>query len=200
MSSEYDHCWNAQVAIDPIWIFVPVLKDQTGVSPARLKIAKAISPFVGRTAVPFRRLRKIMQNQRCFAECGELPVGIASSAFHFFQTLLANFSSQLIGLRGLANEQIHCRGIDSGPITAACSICFGVSLRSSFQKLIALIRCCGCDCEIFIGSPKHPKRFFGWLRFAPQILENRVCPIGGAAPRECQTLQLTQAGIPRPDR
>src|SRR5437764_1380668 len=94
-------------------------------------------------------------------ERGELPVGIAGSAFHFFQTLLANFSSQLIGLRSLANEQIHCRGIDSGPITAACSVCFGVSLRSSFQKLIALTRCCGCDCEIFIGSPKHPKRFFG---------------------------------------
>src|SRR5437762_13108453 len=39
-------------------------------------------------------------------------------------------------------------GINAATITAACSVCFGVSLRSSFQKLIALIRCCRCDCEI----------------------------------------------------
>ena len=177
-----------------------MLQDQTGVSPARLKIAKAISPFVGRTAVPFRRLRKIMQNQRCFAECGELPVGIAGSVFQFLQTLLANFLGQLTGLRRLADEQIHRCGIDSGPITATCSIRFGVSLRSLSQKLRTLIRCCGCDCEVFIRPTKHPKRFFRWLRFVPQILENRVCPIGGAAPCERQTLQLTQAGIPRPGR
>src|SRR6266404_2805701 len=190
---------NAQVPLDPGLIFIPMLEYQSGVTPARMQIAKTIFTRFSRARIPFSRLRVVAQNQRCFAKRGEFPVMIASWIRNFFQTFIAHLPREFPCSLGLANEQIHGGGVDSRPITTCRFVSLCVSFRGAFQKLLTLLpRRSGCG-QIFVSAAKHPERFFTGLLLTAQIFQNGVGALGRSAARQSETLELAQPHVFRPN-
>src|SRR5438067_2447167 len=176
-----------------------MLEDKSGVTPARMQIAKTIFARFGRARIPFCRLRLVAQNQRCFAKRGKFPVLISTPFPNFFQTFIAHFPGEFLCSLGLANEQIHGGGVDSRPITTARFVSLRVSFRGAFQKLVTLLPCrSGCG-EIFVSAAKHAERCITGLLRATQILQNSIGALRRSAARQCETLELAQPHVFRPN-
>ena len=96
-----------------------MLQNQTRVAPARMNVAEAMRRFFRGARIPLFRLGQIATDQSCFAQGRQFPVLIPAGVLNFFQTLRANHLRDLTGAFFFADEQIHGRGIDSRPVTAA---------------------------------------------------------------------------------
>src|SRR5207245_11304382 len=99
-----------------------------------------------------------------------------------------------------AHEQGHRGGIDSRPVSSACSVCFSVYFGGAFQKLYSPLSGRGRRGQILISSSEHAQGFFRRLGFVAQILKNRVGALRCSAAGQRQTLELPQSRILRPYR